>query len=177
VQLHSPLTKELASGSSQVFSITIPGAERVSVVCGEEWDFLKNTGTQFEGTIEIGAGKVSVYAQYPYEHNYQQLLEYVGTGTFNREPTPVKSQQYIETGAELVEPLKKILPAGSEQLFRIKLPGANRAAVVQGEHWEFLERNSGYFEGTVEILNGKIMVMGAYYGMTQFEGLLEYEGK
>jgi hypothetical protein len=177
VQLHSPLSKELASGSTQVFLLTAPEAEKVSVVCGEDWNFLKKTGTQFGGTIEIGAGKVSVFAQYPGEGNFQQLLEYVGTGSVMRAPAPVKFQQYMNTGAELVGPLKKILPAGSEQFFRVKMPGAQKAAVLQGEHWQFLEKNGEYFEGTIKISAGENVVVGAYTSDTRFEGLLEYEGK
>jgi hypothetical protein len=177
VQLHSPLSKELASGSIQVFSLTVPGAEQVSVVCGEEWDFLKKTGTHFEGTIEISAGKMDVYAQYTGESNFQQLLEYVGTGSFDRAPAPMKLQHYMNTGAKLVTPLKKILPAGSNQFFRIKMPGAQKAAVVQGEHCQFLEKHGDYFEGTIKIYAGTNMVIGAYSSTTRFEGLLEYEGK
>ena len=147
------------------------------MVCGEDWNFLKKTGTQFDGTIEIGAGKVSVFAQYPGEGNFQQLLEYVGTGSVMRAPAPVKFQQYMNTGAELVRPLKKILPAGREQFFRIKMPGAQKAAVLQGEHWQFLEKNGEYFEGTIKISAGKNVVVGAYTSAARFEGLLEYEGK
>jgi len=120
---------------------------------------------------------VDVYAQYPGESNFQQLLEYVGTGSFDREPAPVKFQQYMNTEAELVEPLKKILSAGSKQFFRIKMPGAQKAAVVQGEYYQFLEKHGDYFEGTIKIYTGTTMVVGAYSNTTRFEGLLEYEGK
>jgi hypothetical protein len=64
-QLQEPLTKELPSGSVQKFSIISPGAQKVAVVCGGEWDFLKKKGDRYEGTAEISSGKVTVLAQYP----------------------------------------------------------------------------------------------------------------
>jgi hypothetical protein len=177
VQLHSPLSKSLESGSTQVFLLTVPGAEKVSVVCGEEWDFLKKSGDEFEGRVEIGKGNIAVVARYADSQNFQQLLGYEGTGTMERAPGPLKFQQYIETDAELLEPLNKILPAGSKQLFRVKMPGARKAGILHGEDFQSLKKNGEYFEGIVTIASGKNVVVGVYSGSTHYDGLLEYEGR
>ena len=107
VQLQTPNIRELPSGTMQVFSMIAPGAEKVAVVCGEEWDFLKKTGNQFEGTVEIDIGKVAVFAQYPGMKDFQELIEYTGTGNTKRTPSPVKFERYINSDAELICPLKK----------------------------------------------------------------------
>lgn len=176
-QLKSPLCKELPSGSTQTFSLISPGAEKVAVVCGDEWDFLKKDGNRFEGKVEISAGKVAVLAQYPGKNEFQELLEYNGTGNFKRAPAPVKYEKFMDSDAEVLAPLRKYLPVGIVQVFRLKLPGAIKAAVVARDKWQFLEKNGDYFEGKIEIVKGKIMVCGAYTNTTHFEGLLEYEGQ
>jgi len=176
-ELRSPFTKDLPSGSLQIFVLKAPGAEKVAVACGEEMDILKKVGSQFEGTVEIDIGKVIVYGQYPGKKEFQALLEYTGTGNMKRTPRPVKYERFIDSRMELLSPLKKELPAGSEQLFRLKVPGARKVAVVLGENWEYLDNNGTYFEGTVDVGKGKIMVVGAFFSTTYFEGLLEYEGK
>jgi hypothetical protein len=176
-QLLGPLAKELPSGSIQKFSLTSPDAEKVAVVCGEEWDFLKKKDEKFEGTIEISAGDVTVFAQYPGKTEFQALLEYKGTGDFQRAPSPMKYGKFMDSGAEIFSPLKKELQAGTKQVFKLKLPGARKAAVVIDEEWYYLEKKENVFEGDINIRKGKIVVLGAYKDTRHFDGLLEYEGK
>jgi hypothetical protein len=176
-QLLAPLKGELPSGTMQVFSLISPGALKMAVVCDDEWDFLRKSGDQFEGTVEIGTGTMTVFAQYPGSSHFQALLEYTGTGNVKRAPAPLKYSLFIDSGAELFSPLKKKLRAGTRQVFRVKLPGASKAAVVLGHDWHFLEQSGDTFEGTIDIGAGKITVVGAYNNTTTFAGLLEYEGK
>jgi hypothetical protein len=176
VQLQSPGTLELPSGSMQEFRLTVPGAEQVAVVNADEWDFLKKQDDQFDGLVEIGAGDVTVFAKFPHDKEYQALLEYKGTGSIKRAPSPVKFHDYMTTGAELLSPPKKELAAQSRQLFRLKLPGARKAAVVCGDDWQFLQKNGEYYEGSILIGRGQITVMAAYNNTTDFVGLLEYVG-
>lgn len=177
VQLQSPITKELPSGSIQIFSLTVANADRVAVVCGEEWDFLKKHDEQFEGRVEIDVGRITVFAQYPDRQEYQALLEYQGTGSNKRAPSPIKYERYMNSGAEIVGPLRKELIAGSPQFFRIKLPGATKAAIIMGQEWNHLKQQGEYFEGTVEIKKGKVILFATYQNSTSYEGILEYEGK
>jgi hypothetical protein len=175
--VQSPLTKELPSGSMQMFSLKAPGAQKIAISCGEEMDFLKKSGNQFEGMVEIDIGKVIVYGQYPGRKEFQALLEYTGTGSIKRIPGPIKSETFINSGAEVLSPLKKELPAGSEQFFRLKIPRARKVAVARGEDWQYLDKNEDYFEGTVDIGKGRTIVVAAFISTSIFEGLLEYEGK
>jgi hypothetical protein len=176
-QLQSPLIKELPSGTVQQFSLLVPGAERMAVVGNEEWDFLEKHGEQFEGTVEIGTGTITVYAKYPGESNMMALLEYFGTGSVRRAPAPVKFKKFMETGAELIAPAKKEQSAGAKVLFRLRLPGAQKAAVVCGEEWQHLRKSGEIFEGEVTLGRGKNTVFASYSSAAHYEGLLEYVGK
>ena len=176
VQLQSPTTLELPSGTAQEFRLTVPGAEQVAVVYADEWDFLKKQGDQFGGQVEIGPGDISVFARFPGDKEFQALLEYKGTGSVKRAPAPVKFRDYMSSGAELLSPLKKELAAQSHQIFRLKLPGARKAAVVCGDDWQFLNQNGEFFEGSILIGRGQVTVMAAYGNTTDFVGLLEYLG-
>jgi hypothetical protein len=176
-RLISPLTKHLASGSVQHFSLSCPGAEKVAVICGDEWDYLKNKSGLFEGDVEIGAGKLTLVAGFPGRKEFDALLEYSGTGDYRRASRPVRFEKFMKTGAELYSPLVKELPAGTVQHFRIKIPGAKKAAVIFGEEWKYLKKNGEIFEGKFDIPAGRISVVAAYTETREFDGLLEFEGK
>jgi hypothetical protein len=176
-QLLAPLSGELPSGSVQEFSLIAPGALKVAVVSGNEWDYLKKNGDRFQGAVEIDAGTMTVYAQYPGESQFQALLEYAGTGFVKRAPAPQKYGKFADSGAELFSPLKRELPAGTPQEFRVKAPGASKVAVVFNNRWHFLEQDGDVFDGAVDIGAGRITVVGSYDNTTNFQVLLEYEGK
>ena len=60
--LMSPLEGRLSAGESYWFSILVPGAEDVAVVCGKEWTHLAKQGDLFEGNATAEEGDVGVYA-------------------------------------------------------------------------------------------------------------------
>ncbi len=176
-QLLSPLNGCLPSGSMEVFSLISPGATKMAVVCGNEWDYLRKNGDRFEGTVEITSGTMTVYAQFPGERQFQALLEYTGTGTIRRAAAPTKFGKFVDSGAEIFSPLKKELPAGSSQEFRMRVPAAKKVAIVFDNRWHFLEQDGDTFEGTIVVGAGRITVVGGYDNTTNFQVLLEYEGK
>ena len=62
--LFSPLEGKLKAGETYWFKIRVPGAENVSVVCGEKWTNLASRGDLFEGNATAGKGDLSVYAKF-----------------------------------------------------------------------------------------------------------------
>jgi hypothetical protein len=46
-----------------------------------------------------------------------------------------------------------------------------------GQEWNHLKQQGEYFEGTVEIKKGKVILFATYQNSTSYEGILEYEGK
>ncbi len=176
-QLQDPLVKELPSGSFRKFCIVAPGSEKVAVVSGDEWDFLKKAGNIFQGTVEIDSGNVSLLAKYPGKKDFEVLLEFEGTGPIRRKPGPVKFGKFLESGGELFSPPKKGLDASAKQFFHMRLPGAKKAAVVIDDEWNFLDKEGDIFKGEVDIGKGKITVVGAYSDSKRYDGLLEYFGE
>jgi len=62
--LYVPLEGQLRVGSSYLFRIRVPGAENVSVVCGEEWTNLAMREDLFEGNATARKGDVGIYANF-----------------------------------------------------------------------------------------------------------------
>jgi len=62
--LMSPLEGKLQAGKSYRFSILVPGAEDVAVVCGKEWTHLAKDGDLFEGNATAEEGDVGLYANF-----------------------------------------------------------------------------------------------------------------
>jgi hypothetical protein len=75
--LYSPMEGRLKSGVKQHFKIAVPGAENVSIVCGEKWSNLERLGEMFEGDATPGKGDVQVFARFQGE-SYDGLLGYEG---------------------------------------------------------------------------------------------------
>lgn len=76
--LYSPMTGHLQPGTIQSFRLSIPHAEQVAVIMGEDWTFLAKTGSLFEGQVEIHPGEIYIGANFPDEEQYQFLLGYTG---------------------------------------------------------------------------------------------------
>ncbi|VVB72908.1 Transglutaminase-like superfamily protein [uncultured archaeon] len=75
--LYSPMEGRLKSGVGQHFKILVPGAENVSVTCGENWSDLDLKGEIFEGNLTAEKGDVRVFARFEKE-SYDGLLGYTG---------------------------------------------------------------------------------------------------
>ena len=77
--LHSPMHAKLKRGSTQVFKIQVPGAEKVAVIMGDNWHHLKKEGDMFIGNIEIQDKHIRVFAKFPGQEQYAGLLVYTGS--------------------------------------------------------------------------------------------------
>ncbi|NTV27719.1 MAG: hypothetical protein HGA93_03440 [Methanothrix sp.] len=75
--LFSPLEGRLLAGSSYLFRIRVPGAENVSVVCGDEWTNLASRGDLFDGNATAGKGDVGIFAKFHGE-GWDGLVRYEG---------------------------------------------------------------------------------------------------
>ncbi len=76
-RLNGPLRGTLRPGSTETFSIRVPGAEAVAVVVDGDWNHLTGTGSLFEGRVTLGSGgTATVYAKRPGDTTYHGLLAY-----------------------------------------------------------------------------------------------------
>ena len=77
----------------------------------------------------------------------------------------------------LIAPISGLLKGGSMQKFRLKIPWAEKAAVVVNEYWTYLERDREDLAGDVTIQPGTVSVCAKYPGREEWDTLLEYPGK
>jgi len=95
--LHCPLDGFLKEGISNLFRITVPNANRVSVVQGKKWQKLKQRGNLFEKKIKLKPGIAKVYARFPGTSKYNGLLEYIvvkNLWTVQRDDTSTPSPSF-----------------------------------------------------------------------------------
>ena len=78
--LDAPIKGVLASGTTETFKITVPGADDVGVVVGGKLTELEKNGDQFQGEARISGDKVSVAARFPGREDYSILIEYRVSG-------------------------------------------------------------------------------------------------
>lgn len=85
---------------------------------------------------------------------------------------------YSADRALLVSPLESPLETGSDVPFKIRVPGATKVAVVAGDSWTFLERDSGdrsLFRGHVRVPAVSEIVIFARFGDSrQYSGLVNF---
>ena len=84
---------------------------------------------------------------------------------------------FSDGGAVLYEPVSGILKSKTQQHFKLKVPRAEKVAVLVNDQWNFLPQTSGLFEGNAAIKQGKILVLGKFPEHENFDALLEYTGK
>ncbi len=80
-------------------------------------------------------------------------------------------------GAVLHEPFSGNLKAKTSQHFKLKVPRAEKVAVMVNNQWSYLNQVSEIFDGNVAIKPGKILVLGKFPEHKDFDVLLEYFGK
>lgn len=75
--LYTPMHRHLEVGKTQTFKLAVPTAENMIVVVGNQNFPLSKQGNLFEGEIPIDKGKIGVYAKFPDNRRYGNLLQYV----------------------------------------------------------------------------------------------------
>lgn len=95
----------------------------------------------------------------------------------NRACYPETFESYTSKDVYLYSPLEGYLKSGRDYTFRIRLSGAQKAAVVIGEKWNHLKlAGKGIFEGRITA-EKKIMVIYAQYpGKENYTAILQYTG-
>jgi hypothetical protein len=84
---------------------------------------------------------------------------------------------YSTKNAYLFSPLSGYLKSGRNYTFRIKLPGAQRAAVVIGSEWNHLKRErKEIFTRRITAKRKAIVVYAQYPGKDNYTAILRYTG-
>ncbi len=110
---------------------------------------------------------------------YQWAVDYrvkAARGLGKRAGFPTIFTPFLSEGAHLVEPLAGVLPAGKTVRFALRVPRAEKVAVIVGKKWHFLVRKGERFEGEVPVAKGEVGVFAKLPGGKGFAGLLGYRG-
>ena len=111
---------------------------------------------------------------------YAWILDYRIESSRTLKEFPVYPRKFrtFDTGnVRLIAPISGLLKGGSVQQFRLKIPWAEKAAVVVNEYWTYLERDGEDLMGEVTIQPGSVSVCAKYPGHEEWETILEYKGK
>lgn len=74
--LYEPLSGQLERGDTVKFSLRVPGAEKVAVIMGEQWNHLELRDEIFQGEVTIAAPEITVGANFPGSTMYSSLLRF-----------------------------------------------------------------------------------------------------
>jgi hypothetical protein len=95
----------------------------------------------------------------------------------NRAGYPKIFKSYSIKDVYLYSPLKGYLKSGRDYNFRIRLSGAQRAAVVVGKKWNHLKQEGkGIFEGQVTAERKIMEIYAQYPGEENYTAILRYTG-
>jgi hypothetical protein len=111
------------------------------------------------------------------EGEYWNTLKYkieVSEGLPGIPGFPEIFETFIEEGAYLYEPVEGRLKSQTTHTFRIRVPRAEKVAVIQGERWHHLARQGELFEGEVKISKGEVELCAKFPGNETYYGLLSY---
>jgi hypothetical protein len=130
---------------------------------------------------DTGTHTLRLFARSPGDTGtYVWILDYriVSSGKPAEAPAyPRKYAAFDDGRVRLIEPISGLLDGGSEQTFRLIIPGAEKAALVVYENWTFLKPDGEELRGDVTVQHGSIAVCAKYPGREQWDTLLEYKGK
>ncbi|MGK7943791.1 MAG: transglutaminase domain-containing protein [Microcystaceae cyanobacterium] len=75
--LISPIGQILPANQSVYFKLSVPDAQEVKIITGNNWISLSRFGYFFEGTVPLESGKVKVVAKFTnHSNSYASLVEY-----------------------------------------------------------------------------------------------------
>lgn len=155
---------------------------------------LYQSGKQIKGNytlVQKANGRAQISALFPKKGEYQLYifarnkhsrdkmyegaLQYeIQAKSGSRKRFPQTYGTFAESGAIVRRPI--INPARNQAVtFELSVPGATQVNVVQGDTWHKLQKTGVDFKGTVNLIPGKIHVVGQFDGSTQHEFLLVYE--
>ena len=150
----------------------------------ERWTFVQQEGDALSiYALPPATGDLTLrlFAKAPSEKgDYEWILDYHIVSTGDPESSsgyPRVFAAFQEKRAILLEPMQGILHTGVNQHFRLRIPGAEQAAVIVKEKWSMLQRRGDLFEGEVTIAAGDIGVYAKYPGSKDFDALLEYRSE
>lgn len=113
------------------------------------------------------------------QEQYKCALDYkieVSEGLSGPIGFPKTYSNFQEEGVYVYTPRSGYLQSGTTQKFKLKVPRAQKVAVIIGDQWHHLTKYGELFEGNVNISKGDITVSAEFPNQTHYDGLLNYTG-
>lgn len=85
-------------------------------------------------------------------------------------------RSHTEHRCFLYAPMQRHLRAGTKQVFKLRVPDAQKAAVIMGDDWHQLTKSGDLFEGEIMVKQGEVGVYAQFPGESKYNGLLRYTG-
>jgi hypothetical protein len=146
-----------------VFAQADYGTYRVNVIFPEEKEY----------SLKIYGKKRDLGGGYPFLFSYK-IYNQIGADA--NLIFPAAYSAFNERACYLNEPLKKSLVFNEWQDFSLKIPGAEKAAVVIDGKWTHLGDDSDYnFSGNVHISGQDVMVYAKFSENENYTALLKYK--
>ena len=97
-------------------------------------------------------------------------------GAGNQASYPQFFSAYLKQKAELVRPFQGTIKSYHEEEFKIKVPGADRVAIVVNNEWHYLTRENDVFTGIVPVTSGVVKLVGSFGEKSdQFQVLAQFD--
>jgi len=148
---------------------------------GKSSTFLQRFDDRYD--LEIlpptpGEYVLNVFAKRKEDPNsYQGVLRYnVSASSGSDLIFPETFSDFQQNGVYLCSPLTGNLKSGLNQTFKLKIPGAEDAAIISGHDWHQLTKTGDIFQGESIIRKGEVNVGAKYSGKDEYSILLRYNG-
>ncbi|MGE5549379.1 MAG: hypothetical protein ACM3ZC_02470 [Bacteroidota bacterium] len=99
-----------------------------------------------------------------------------GAGMGSEAEYPEQFLGFTEHRCFLYAPMQRHLRAGTKQVFKLRVPDAQKAAVIMGDDWHQLTKSGDLFEGEIMVKQGEVGVYAQFPGESKYNGLLRYTG-
>lgn len=127
-----------------------------------------------------GTYQLNIYAKPKGQSgNYDHAISFRVVASQSGEPFPITYGSFSDNQVYLETPLQQTLPANQSVYFKLHVPNAQDVQVIsqQSSKWTPLSGLGNFFEGTVPIKPGKVIVIARFPNQSSYQSLIEYEAK
>ena len=144
--------------------------------------FVQRSGDQSEISLSpptAGEYLLNIFAKRKDDssNSYPMVMQFnVSALSGSNRSFPETFGGFQEMGVYLFSPLTGEVKAGSNQTFKIKIPGAKEVAVISGDRWNYLTKNGDVFQGNAIIKKGDVDVAAKLSGESDYSTIMRYAG-
>ncbi|MBI3004317.1 MAG: hypothetical protein HYY49_02750 [Ignavibacteriales bacterium] len=163
-------------------ALVLPRLDREDREIDDTRVFAQRSGSNFEircSFPEEGMYTLRLFAKRKGDKGqYSWALDYsLDCKEGNEEVYPRTYSTFGENECFLYTPLSGVLEESQGQEFRLRVPGAEQVAVIQGEQWTHLAKNGDEFSGRAAVGKGDIQLAAKFPDQKTFLTVMTFRGK